>query len=293
LTRQLEERDSWIRDLEARAAGAEARVDDLEAEQERLEGALADSQKAAPTGELQTLQEELDSVRRSAARSQKETRWAEERVRKLERELEAALSEIEEAEETNLSLELSERVSELEAENRALSAKLKRAVQAAEPYERELSETEQELEETHESLLAVTEELARAKKELGRSRKELEEKNAQPSQGPHKARDGAPRDGAREKLSSPELDADLQRLEEQLIERAAKIQELEEQLRKLEIFSKTLTVELSQSHGKGQVEQLEGELDRISQSLAEREADLVAAEWTIGELKQRLSARTG
>jgi hypothetical protein len=32
-------------------------------------------------------------------------------------------------------------------------------------------------------------------------------------------------------------------------------------------------------------------VDALAQGLAQREADLVAAEWTIGELRQRLAGR--
>jgi chromosome segregation ATPase len=284
LTRQLEERDSWIRDLEARAANAEARVDDLEAALAEAEGSTAE------TLEVTALREELDSMRRTAARSQKETRWAEERVRKVERELEAALAEIE-ATDGGPALQameaLEQRVKQAEAESKKLRQELATQKASTASLEAELEKSEQEIEETQSELLASSALVRDLKRALGRANEEAKATAARAAQASAQTKaastDGLATDG----LGRAELD----RIEAQLRERAGRIQELEEQLRKLEIFSKSLVLELSSSQGKTQLEQLQGQLDQLAQSLAEREADLVAAEWTIGELKQRLAAR--
>ena len=101
LQNELDRRDSWIRELEERAATADARADDAEAEletaRERLEElatklaeqerrlAEARAKPAAPAEDgpvTRALREEVDELRRSLARTQREREWADERVRK-------------------------------------------------------------------------------------------------------------------------------------------------------------------------------------------------------------------
>jgi cell division FtsZ-interacting protein ZapD len=79
----------------------------------------------------------------------------------------------------------------------------------------------------------------------------------------------------------------LRSLEEQLVERGQKILELEALMKKLELYAKTLSAELAareERHGKPGADP--EEMEALAQALAEREADLVAAQWTIGQLKQ-------
>lgn len=328
LTKQLEERDSWIRDLEARAETAEGRVDDLEAEQERLESALEDAASLpGEATELAALREELDSARRAAGRSQKETRWAEERVQRVERELEVVLAEIDATPDPTTAAEvtaLEQALADEQASNRRLTREAEEARRSEQRLQKELSETETELEETHALLIELR---ARLDRELQRSRTEsdsarqtdelaavkqaqktasqeatrlrqevqtLQQKLSHSEQQAKTEREHSRTEQSNARLeggASPQGESEVRQLERQLVERARRITELEEQLRKLELFSKTLTAELNQTHSKTQVDKLESELDRIAQSLAEREADLVAAEWTIGELKQKLTAR--
>ena len=94
--------------------------------------------------------------------------------------------------------------------------------------------------------------------------------------------------------------ADLEALEAQLVERGEYIQNLENDLRKLERFGRELTLELAEARAVEQLEvqsaaeeriaELTGKLDRLAQVNAAFEADLVASEWALAELRARLSS---
>ncbi len=295
LTRELEERDSWIRELETRAVTAEARADDAEAGSERLERQVQELKELTETAkEAEVLSERLDEAERVAARSQKETRWAEDRVRKLERELEAALAEIDAGAAADLEkatadlTKLEKEVQRLEKEKAELRAELERTQQKVRGLECQLEETEEELDETHQDLLRVTDLLTKNKKALkeARATRQVEPRATEPEQA--KPEQAVPQSS---ELREAGAQKDYLALEHQLAERGKKVAQLEEQLRSLEILSKSLTAELTLAKSTKGNEDLEARLDSLSHSLAEREADLVAAEWTIGELRQRLAAR--
>src|SRR5690606_23084268 len=105
-----------------------------------------------------------DEAERVASRSQKETRWAEDRVRKLERELEAALAEIETIADAKPSAELQE-----------LSADLESVEDELEVAQKELRERGSELAKLKEALIGAGAKQAEAKA----LRKKLEEDKAQ------------------------------------------------------------------------------------------------------------------
>lgn len=321
LQNELDRRDSWIRELEERAATADARADDAEAEletaRERLEElatklaeqerrlAEARAKPAAPAEDgpvTRALREEVDELRRSLARTQREREWADERVRKLESELEAVLREAEtdaesaaEPEETEaLSTRVSELESSLSAEQRA-SDDLRRNLQSA---REELRRREQELTTAQERLADMEERLRARERELADVRRTA----AESARGRKQAESQL--DAARRELEAVREDAagledlrrDLARLEEQLRERGHRITELEEQLRKLERYGRTLVSELAELRAAeenqaaaARIEELEARLDELSTQKAAREADLVAAEWVIAELRDRLA----
>src|SRR5690606_30199440 len=89
---------------------------------------------------------------------------------------------------------------------------------------------------------------------------------------------------------------DIERLEAQLAERGRRVAELEEALRKLERYGRTLVAELTNlraTHPPGEdheqrARELEAQVERLAAANATREADLVAAEWVIAELRDKL-----
>jgi len=263
LTRRLEERDSWIRELEARARTAEGRAEDADADRERLENDLHTLSHASDESMMQ-LRERLDEAERIAGRAQKETRWAEARVAKLEKELEGALAAAEAAERGGAGADLEQRVAEAEQEAERARSELSRAHALQTRLQAESAEQEAELEETHHELLEASRLLAGARAELAELRRKAE----------------AP---------PPEASTDVMRLEQQLLERGTRVLELEEQLRQADLLTRSLAADLSDAGARGAEPELVERLGALAQTLAEREADLVAAEWTIGELRQRLT----
>ena len=290
LTRKLEERDSWIRELEARARTAEGRAEDSDAERERLESDLRTLSQTTEASTMQ-LRERLDEAERIAGRSQKETRWAESRVSKLEKELEGALSALsaaeaaEATEKAKPSAELEGKLAELQRSEERARVELAKLRSDHARLEAEFAEQETELEETHQELLEATtllgaarSELAKRAAELVRTRADLETARTE-AEGLRKVLEATP----------PEADLDVSRLEAQLVERGARVLELEEQLRDVDRLARTLAVDLREAGARAAEPEMVERIGALAQTLAEREADLVAAEWTIGELRQRLT----
>lgn len=284
LTRKLEERDSWIRELEGRARSAEGRAEDAEAERERIENDLRTLSQTTDANVMQ-LRERLDEAERIAGRAQKETRWAESRVSKLEKELESALSAAESAEKDKPSAELENRLTELQREAERTRAELTKLQVEHVRLGSEFTEQETELEETHQELLHATallasarSELTRLKADLTRTRAELDAARTE-AEALRKAAEATP----------PEASLDVDRLEAQLVERGARVLELEERLRDVDRLARTLAVDLREAGSRAAEPELVERIGALAQTLAEREADLVAAEWTIGELRQRLT----
>ncbi len=322
LQTELDRRDSWIRELEERAATADARADEAEAELEtarerieELEGKLAEQERrlaeararpAPPTEDgpvTRALREEVEELRRSLARTQREREWADERVRKLEDELEAVLRDAEEADasgdgEPDGTETMTARITELEASvaaERRGSNDLRQTLQST---REELRRREQELATAKERLAGFEERAQTRERELADVRRSSAESTRERKQAE------AQLDAAHRELEEARLEAagqedlrrDLTRLEEQLLERGHRISELEEQLRKLERYGRTLVSELTElrADDEGQaaaarVEELETQLDELSTQKAACEADLVAAEWVIAELRDRLA----
>jgi hypothetical protein len=243
LRAELERRETWIRQLELRAESADARADGAEAELERLEAERA----SEDAQELDRLRERLDDAERVAERHQKEAKWAEDRVKRLERELEEALSEAAKGP--------SEEVASL---SRGLASERARAEQLGEKLNAEKS--------LRERAERRADELATA---LAQSRAECE------------------------RLSESRAnEGEIATLEAQLVERGQAVQALERDLAQLEVYTKSLSAELALRAEAGnsvQERELERELDALCRSLAEREADLVAATWKIGHLERQLS----
>lgn len=314
LQNELDRRDSWIRELENRAATADARADDAETEletlrerlqalTERLAQAESAARSAAPAVSpaersedarlVSTLREELDDVRRVAARNQREREWAEERVQKLEGELDEARRQLEESARASRDAAPRARLAELEAELQDRRAELARASDERAALEQKLTTT--------------TEELAKAQKDLAAAREELEElRKTTRDRDERVAKLTARLDAAESEKKAAvarayddlrtETQKDLQRLEEQLAERGRRVAELEEQQRRLERHGRTLVAELNElrksvpQEDPAESAELRRQLAELAELHAAREADLVAAEWVIAELREKLAS---
>lgn len=283
LTRELGEREAWIHKLETRAEAADARADDANGELEELEDELekthkllvslradhkreieklkAESQKsAADERELHGLRAELEKARKAESQVKdlqaelKKSQDAARQTNQLRAELEKARAAATEAKHLIAGHEaLEEEVTALHEENQKLLANLKDKARAQEKLERRLAETEKELDDLHDQLDEAEDQLAAAKNNTST-------------------------------VTVSEVERDLVGLEQQLRQRGEHVAQLESQLKKLEIFAKTLTAELIAQKGADGSDQ--DEIEALSKALAEREADLVEARWTIGQLQK-------
>jgi len=232
LTVQLEERDAWIHELEARSQTADARADDAMASMDELE-------------------QELESTHGAFVKERDRAG----RIEKLQSELETAQSAAAEGAHHSAGLQaLEDELNILEEKRASLEGALNDKRRAQERLEKRLAEQEHEIDEMHDHLDEAEDRLKAKLKDTGPGLKEVER--------------------------------DLRGLEEQLQNRGKRVSELEGQLSKLETYAKTLTAELSvdKDSDKGLV--TVEELQKVALALAEREADLVEAQWTIGQLKQ-------
>ncbi len=260
---ELEKRDSWIRELESRAAAADSRADDAEAELERLREKAAHDDEAearlrahevaarAAEKELALLKERLDEAERLAERAKKERDWAEERVQGLQEELEAALQDAEEAQAEPTDPEALEQLetayAELKSEKAELEATLEKKGHKVEKLEKKLHKLE----------------------------KKLEKKSDEESE---------------------DVRRDVAALEAQLVDRGNRVGVLEREIQKLERYGRELVAEIEALRAGAvapddeRAEELETQLNQLAQINAAHEADLVAADWAIAELRDKLSS---
>ena len=122
---------------------------------------------------------------------------------------------------------------------------------------------------------------AEQQRELSTARAEL---SSRQSQLANVSAELAQRDKQLAQRDTEEQKGDLTELERQLVERGTEIRRLEQELRTAERTGRELVRELERRRGE-QTGQASAELER---ALAEREADLQAAAWTIESLSLRL-----
>ena len=257
LTAQLEQRDTWIRELESRAAKATTQAADAEAEVEELEQELEQTHAL-----LLARGKELDAANSQVEKSQKKLRAALEDIEKLKLELLAAKDH--EQEVTHLSAgrkALEEELTTLSDEKAALQKKLGERAQEVDKLQKRVAALDLEVDELHKQLDETEEFLRDAEEEL----KETKQKLSAASE-------------------SSALEKEVTDLEDQLTERGKRVVELENQLRKLENYCRTLKAEL-ETPSWVKEDGLQAEFEQLARTLAEREADLVEAEWTIGQLR--------
>lgn len=279
LQAELDRQSARSRELEARAAAAEARASSSEHAHKRLEKELKEATESrVSAAELDDLRERADAATRESERNARERRWADDRVKKLEQELERALGDLDEARSATTN---SVPRAELDALTTRLRAEANVEIERGRAYAAGLAQDKREQAKEIERLTAALDE-------------------AQSSVGTRT-------DEEFEALSS-----ELDRQEQQLQERGRAVAALEAQLQQLEVYSRTLLAEarvaqlspvdapvsapesesIASSAGPStaELDALRRDLDALARTLAEREADLQAASWTIGALHQRLNA---
>ncbi|MEP7049340.1 MAG: hypothetical protein ABJB12_03265 [Pseudomonadota bacterium] len=146
-------------------------------------------------------------------------------------------------------------------QEKELAAEQKASLALKAQQEKELAPLRSELTAKTAELSAKSVELSRATAQLGQLTRQLAEKNAE-----------------------PEPPAELASFEQQLVERGAEVRRLEQDLRTAERTGRELVRELERRRA-DQAAHGGAELER---ALAEREADLQAAAWTIESLSLRL-----
>jgi len=254
----LEERDSWIRQLESKAATANSRAEDAEAELEDLEHelekthqALLDQQQTAK--QLATTRTELEQEHADLQKS----------VAQLKLDLTAKLQQKDEVAHLTAGRKaLEEELTALAEQNARLKQSASEQGTTVEKLQKRVSALDSEVDDLHKQLNETDEFLRDAEAELKDTRRMLEQ-------------------AARAVTNDKEIAV----LEEQLKERGRRVLELENQLRKLENYARTLKTDLKDPSWLSEGG-LEAEFEQLARTLAEREADLVEAEWTIGQLRR-------
>lgn len=265
--RRLESVESELRLAKSRGSDKEvARLtSELEERDSRIRALRSQSEAAEARAddaehELEELEKELEATHQVLLQERTDRSTAkaklEAELKEAREQLKEAREELKEAKHYAVGQEaLEEEVTALDTTNKKLESALREKDQAIEKLKHRLKDAEKELDELHDQLDETEDMLQKARSEAA-----------------------AP--------VLKDVENDLSNLEKQLQERGARILELEGQLRKLETYAKTLTAELTLS-GSAQTETVsESDLGALEKALAEREADLVAAQWTIGQLKQ-------
>ena len=266
LVRKLEQQETWIRELEARAATADERADLAEDELETLRERLASEQDAAERLAANTAQQASEFARRGEAAARQadvtardaeaSARQAEARAHQAEAKAHQALSDAREVEAA---------ARQAEATARQAGAAARDAEAAAVARQAELSsELEREREET---------EVARRERDAFATRirdleAELEEKSSELAAFGSEAQG----DHARELLA----------LEERLAERGQEIRRLERELAEAERIGKDLVAEVRLGATAALTTAVSSEeLDALALRLATAEADREALAWVV------------
>jgi SAM-dependent methyltransferase len=245
--------NQWIKELESRASTADERADHSEAELE------TERQK------LETERKKFESERQASAtlnaQREREISAARAELAKLESERQASAT-LNAQRERDISAARAE-LAKFEAERQA-SAALKAQ------HEKEISAARAELNALRTQATNLRAEASNKASELDRVTVELAERTHQLAQQAEKLDQGNA--------------AELAEFERQLAERGTEVRRLEQELRTAERTGRELVRELERRTSE-QAKQAGLELER---ALAEREADLQAAAWTIESLSLRL-----
>lgn len=243
--------------------GQDKKIDELTSELEKRDGWIrtlearaesADTRADDVESEYDEIEKELELTHAALLKEQKKAAS----VETLEKQLATLKKDAEEHAHHAAGLEALEgELNLLDEKRKSLELELKEKRRAQEKLEKRVAEQQHELDELHDHLDESEERLKSLKQQLSENDDSTKE----------------------------EVERDLRGLEDQLRKRGERVLELEGQLQKLEAFAKTLSVELKAPPSDDEVSQRQ-ELEKMAKALAEREADLVAAQWTIGQLRQ-------
>lgn len=257
LVKLLEERDTWIRQLESRAKAGDSRAEDALTDVEDLERELEETQAS-----LLSQRNELAQAQERQVASQKLLKTAHEKVTRLAQELDLAKKH--ELEITHLSAgrkALEDEINTLAQENGDLKKTVSHQSHTVDKLQKRIAALDVEVDELHKTLDETEDYLRDAEDELREAKVRLSQAS-----------------------NTETLEKDVTALERQLTERGQRVIELESQLRKLENYSRTLKAEITAPLWVKE-DGIQAEFEQLARALAEREADLVEAEWTIGQLK--------
>lgn len=272
---ELERRDAWVKELEARATTADARADEAEARADEAEERLSTAQARADEikARADEAEQQLSTAQARADETKARADEAEERLSTAQLRAEATARRVAELEDVKRQL-----VEAREALQRA-RAELEQLRQR-ETEQRTLLDTrageQRELEAFREQTRRLSEQLAQQKEQNQQLRQDL-------------------------KAHSAEALA----LEQQLVDRSKQVRELQRALGATERFAEQLLRELEDAQEaageaepsaaaqslEARVRKLESQLDGLAQTDAQRVADLTAARWTIAELENKLAGQ--
>jgi hypothetical protein len=255
---ELSRLNHWIRELESRASTADERADHAETELEEAHQKLL-TERQTQTGSKTQHDRELSALKAelSALRNQAVTLRAESSKREAELGTLRAESGKREAELMALRAESGKREAEL-GTLRAESGKRETELMA---LRSETNRRDAELSALRAQSGVQTSEVSRLSGELARVSAELQ--NAK---------------------GDATADREIAEFERQLLERGGEVRKLEHDLRTAERTGRELVRELERRRGEAAT--LSGAV--LERALAEREADLQAAAWTIESLSLRL-----
>jgi len=294
LQAELNKREQWLKALEARAATADQRADEMQAELDQLS-----AKNAQATRELASLNSQ--STRDLAAQSAQATRDLAAQNTHASREL-ASLN----AQNTQASRELAalnaqhaQATRELAAVNaqytqttKELATVSAQATRDRERLEHRLAEetsAKRALEESRASLQRELEARTKSEATAARTTAELERRASALSKNVERLeaelRSAEVRLRQASEVVKEEPDAELGQLEAMLVERGAEVSRLSLALEQTERFGRQLIAELGllkAAAANGTTDS--PELERLARRNAELEADLEAARWTISSL---------
>ena len=350
LVAEIETRDEKLFELKKQLVVQKRRGDDAEAELDRIEAELSEAAEASPDAlhEQQELTVRLEESERATARGKKEAQWAEERVRKLEKELEQVLQDAEtrwsEAPAADDSedelIELRTEKQSLEQERSALLKKLelltsqskdsqgqleraqlevtsieKRSRRAQLDYDQTQAklveqqsasrDAQKEIDELVSSVDSLNQKLHDTEEDadhfyaLAKQRKvKLESLSAKLEKSKHSAK----KKGSDKALDNPAQASEIDSLEKQLKERGVALRTSQQELEQLQSYCQGLIAQQTlleapqetdsskavTHSSSGDSETSREQLQELGDTLAKKEADLVAARWTIGQLRQEV-----
>jgi hypothetical protein len=285
LKAELAKREEWLTGLESRAATADLRADEMQSELDRLK-----SENLKAKQELKQLKQLGDDDQRSKKTLDDGTRALKVELEQLRKTLEAEArrSSKSDAEARSLTQRMTQLNAELAESERQRKKLEEDARQQAKLVEAELQRTraaEAELQRKAAEAELQRKKAAEAELQRKAAEAELQRKKAAEAELQRKVAEAELQRKKAAEASEGEVQPELRELEAKLVERAAEVGRLEEDLHKTERFGRQLIIEVSQLKSERASSDAAQAVTRLAARNAELEADLEAARWTISNLE--------